>query len=105
MARLLGFLLLLLCSGEILAAGLANPMRPVHYSGGNPNPAAKNVVADNPSARWELTAVLISAARSVAVVNGKPLQLGETLEGFELVEIMPEKVRLKRKDQITAEAS
>ena len=36
------------------------------------------------STRFRLTAVLISDARRVAIVNGKPYQPGETVDGAEI---------------------
>jgi len=45
--------------------------------------------------RFHLTAVLISSARRVAIVNGKPYQHGETVDGAEIVRIEPNAVHLR----------
>jgi hypothetical protein len=46
-------------------------------------------------ARFVLTAVLISSERRVAIVNGKPYQLGARVDGAEIVAIEPQAVRLR----------
>jgi hypothetical protein len=42
-----------------------------------------------------LTAVLISPTRRVAIVNGKPYESGETVNGAEIVRIDPDAVHLR----------
>lgn len=46
--------------------------------------------------RFALTAVLISSARRVAIVNGKPYQHGEIVDGAEVVRIEPNAVLLRQ---------
>jgi hypothetical protein len=46
--------------------------------------------------RFKLTAVLISSARRVAIVNGKPYQNGQTVDGAEVVRIEPNTVHLRQ---------
>jgi hypothetical protein len=46
--------------------------------------------------RFQLTAVLISSARRVAVVNGKPYQHGESVDGAEILRIEPNAVHLRQ---------
>jgi hypothetical protein len=67
-----------------------DPMRPfgaVTVNGG----AARTV--DGP--RFAVTSVLIAPTRRIAVVNGKPLQLGDVVDGAEIVAIEPGTVRLR----------
>lgn len=44
--------------------------------------------------RFELTAVVLGAQRRVAVMNGKPYLLGESVDGATIVAIEPRAVRL-----------
>lgn len=95
--------LLLFGAGECLAAEseqLVDPMRPLRYQA--PAPATsieKTIQKQVDTTAWQLTAVLVSAERSVAVINGKLLQKGENLKGYRLVKILPDKVLLKNKDE------
>jgi len=45
--------------------------------------------------RFALTAVLISSARRVAIINGKPYQQGAVVDGAEIVAIEANGVRLR----------
>jgi predicted membrane protein len=45
--------------------------------------------------RFVLTAVLISSERRVAIVNGKPYQSGENVDGVEIVRIESSAVHLR----------
>ncbi|MDX2481831.1 MAG: hypothetical protein QNK24_16030 [Desulfuromusa sp.] len=76
-----------------------DPMRPVHYR----VPVAKKSSAGEKvqvnTNDWQLTAVLISAGRSVAVINGKSLQVGAQLDGYKLVQIDSDQVVLKNKQR------
>ena len=67
-----------------------DPMRPFGGTGGGT--VTQRVVA---GPRFELTAVLISSARRVAIVNGRPYQQGEFVDGAEIVSIEPSVVRLR----------
>ena len=76
-----------------------DPMRPVRYQ--NPvttrTATEKNIQGETEG--WQLTTVLISARRSVAVINGKSLQVGERLDGYKLVQIKSDRVVLKNKQR------
>lgn len=94
--------ILLFASGHCCAAtaeALVDPMRPVRYQ----NPATTSTVIKKKNQGethdWQLTAVLLSARRSVAVINGKPLQVGERLDGYKLVQIKSDRVILKNKQK------
>ena len=103
MVKITSILLVILLScvaGEGFAAQLSqfvDPMRPVRYQA----PAGKTSVAEKKlrtdTKDWQLTAVLTSAGRSVAVINGKSLQEGEQLGGYKLIQIDTDKVVLKNK--------
>ena len=66
-----------------------DPMRP--FGAISVNGAAPTV--NGP--RFALTSVLIASTRRVAIVNGKPLQLGDVVDGAEIVAIEPGTVRLR----------
>ncbi len=100
MAKISGMvlaILLLFVSGAGSAennGGLVDPMRPVRYQA----PAASTIVTGPGQAdvkSWQLSAVLISAERSVAVINGTSLQEGQVLDGYRLLQIEPGRVVLK----------
>jgi hypothetical protein len=48
--------------------------------------------------RFRLTAVLVSPARRVAIVNGRPYQIGERIDGAEVIRIEPQAVHLRDGD-------
>ena len=64
-----------------------DPMQPYRYVGSPAGGAA--------APRFELTAVLISPTRRVAIVNGKPYERGETVGGAEIVRIESNAVHLR----------
>jgi len=47
---------------------------------------------------WQLDAVIISQNHSVAIINGKPIQMGEQIKGHKLVNISPYSVQLEGVD-------
>ena len=102
--RIVLTVLLLAGAGESFAAKseqFVDPMRPIRYQ--TPVVTTLSMEKNNQkqvdTKAWQLTAVLISAERSVAVINGKPLQEGEIFHGFRLVKIMPDQVLLKNKQR------
>lgn len=105
MARVLGIILklLLLCAaGSCCAATteqFVDPMRPVRYQ----SPVAQKTTVGKKhqvdTNNWKLTAVLTSTGRSVAVINGKSLQVGGSLDGYRLIQIDFDKVVLKNKQR------
>ena len=105
MAKVTGmiFMILLFCAaGEGFAATegqFVDPMRPSHYQ----NQSNKRTVVEKhlqvKTGSWELTAVLLSPGRSIAVINGKSLQLGEQLEGYKLIQIQSDQVTLRNKQE------
>ncbi len=83
----------LLAAAMLVAAGAAraedasvrDPMQPYRFVG-RPGGVAP---------RFALTAVLISPTRRVAIVNGKPYERGESVNGAEIVRIDPDAVHLR----------
>lgn len=92
-------MLVLIVVGQPLSAQqsqLSDPMRPLNQqaevsllSTKQPDEAKINTNL------WQLTAVLISDQRSVAIINGHSLQQGDLLEGYQVISIKADKVVLK----------
>ena len=82
---------LLLASIAVAADELPvrDPMRPFGRDGGSSGAAAA------PAPRFTLTGVLISPSRRVAIVNGRPHVVGDTVAGAEIVAIEPHAIRVK----------
>jgi len=70
---------------------LRDPMQPYQATG------APNVEGAAPR-RLELSAVLISSTRRVAVLNGRPYRQGDRVNGAELTRIEPTSVHLRGDD-------
>ncbi len=92
-------LVVLLCGIATCAVAqseqLVDPMRPLRGAPGTVNPVRK---VDQPvKEALQLTAVLISEQRSVAVINGKSLQQGDKINGYKLIRICPNYVELRGK--------
>lgn len=99
MVRLMLVSILLLLSTFFFAAvGQAtdfyDPLRP--HTATRSTVTEKAVAVPDPTVDWRLTAVLISAQRSVAIINGSSFRPGDQLEGFRLVSIFPDRVILKK---------
>jgi len=92
--------IILVTVGSVLpvAAGpLVDPMRPVNYQRAYESSAAakKTSVAKD----WKLSGILISASRTVAVINGMALQLGGNIDGYRITKITATTAVLKNKHQ------
>jgi len=68
-------------------APVRDPMQPYRFVAGPSGSVA--------APRFALTAVLISPTRRVAIVNGKPYERGESVNGAEIVRIDPDAVHLR----------
>ncbi len=79
------------------AGSLVDPMRPVNYQRVEvPSSADEKVpVTEN----WNLNGVLISASRTVAVINGMSFQLGDKIDGYRITKITTSEAVLKNKQQ------
>ncbi len=92
--RLIVMILIALCCLVGVAQSFNDPMRPVAYQ-----PVTNKAQPAPPeidTSHWVLSAVLISASRTVALVNGRALQVGDSLEGFQLTQIATDRVVLQR---------
>ena len=88
---LMGALLVLLMpAGRVRAASLPDPTRPPQRFVASA--ASGSVVADN----WQLGSILIAPQRRVAVINGRPLSVGDQVSGAKVMTIEPGQVRLRR---------
>lgn len=77
---------------------LQDPLRPARYQASTSNPVAVEYAASKQQ-DWHLSAVLISAQRAVAVINGQSLQVGDRLGGYQLIKIEATKVLLRNKQK------
>jgi MSHA biogenesis protein MshK len=71
---------------------LRDPMQPFE-------PAAATAASGSPQAPYRLSAVLISASRRIAVLNGRPYRQGDRIDGVEIARIEPGAVHLRRGDE------
>ncbi len=79
------------------AGAFSDPMRPA----AEPSREAKRETAGDPLPRvdtshWRLSAVLQSPTRAVALINGTPMAIGDTVAGYRLIDIAADRVTLKR---------
>lgn len=86
-------LLVGLACGPLAAEPLRDPLRPL-------GPGSSSVAAGGGSSQqqvtWKLGAVLISDQRSVAMINGRAVQLGHRIAGYRLVKVEPNRVILQK---------
>ena len=68
---------------------LHDPMRPFQAAARDGGPGAL------PVPRFRLTAVLVSPSRRVAIINGKPYQQGQKVNGAEVTHIDAQSVGLR----------
>lgn len=87
--RLILFAASTLVLGAALAQPLADPTRP-------PGEGRAAMRPSEPAAATRLQSVLISSARSVAVIDGRAVQLGERVGDATVVAIEPGEVILRR---------
>jgi len=71
------------------AGVLDDPMRPPGYARAG---MGKKVTLKK---GWQLSAIRIDANRRFAIINGRTLETGEWVNKARVVEILPQKVRLK----------
>ncbi len=99
-SRVAGLICVFLCLSWVGMAGAAeftDPMRPLNYQAATVDTSTDTANEKRKTDSWKLTAVLLSDKRSVAVVNGQSLQLGDVLEGYTLKSIYQDRVVLKGK--------
>lgn len=78
----------------LLVLGCAAAAEPLVRDPMQPYRPAETAQARAAAPRYALTAVLVSATRKVAVVNGRPYREGAQVDGAELVKIEPTAVHL-----------
>ncbi len=81
----------LLAAGAAPALALKDPTRPP-----GAQPAKAHKAAARKALRWTLGSTLVSPRRRTAVINGRLVGVGETINGARVVEILPSQVRLRR---------
>ena len=92
---LISIVLLFVTSVQAAEKGaLKDPLRPLGFHAPTA-PATTRPVAGT-SFEWRLGTVLISAERSVAVINGKALQIGDLLNGYTVKTIETDNVLLQK---------
>lgn len=90
------WLLFLVTSHSPLAAALDDPTEPPpNYQAVPVGGAQPDVGSATPIQRWLLTSTLISPQRRIAVINGRAVKPGDTLEDVTVVEVAPATVRLR----------
>lgn len=72
----------------IMGENLADPMRPPAVGG------RASVSADANAPRWQVTAILISSGRRLAMVNNRLLAVGSTVDGARIKAIYGNSVEL-----------
>ena len=83
--------MLFVCAGLTLGAALAQPMRdPTRPPSADGDPARAETVAPS-----RLQSVLLSPNRSVAVIDGRPVTLGDRVGAARVVAISPAEVTLE----------
>lgn len=85
-----GFLAVLMPADRGGAASLPDPTRPPQRF--IAPVASGSVVPKN----WQLGSILIAPQRRVAVINGRPLSVGDRVSGAKVVAIESDQVRLRR---------
>jgi hypothetical protein len=84
-------------TGMAGAAEYTDPMRPMNYRATMVDTNTDTTNEKKKTDSWKLTAVLLSDKRSVAVVNGQSMQLGDVHEGYTLMGIYEDRVVLNGK--------
>jgi MSHA biogenesis protein MshK len=85
-----GLMALLLLSGlPLVAAALEDPTRPPDFVGG------ANGAKQGQAPSWQVSSILISKDRRMAVVNGKTVRQGDQVGSARVVRISPTAVTLR----------
>ena len=84
---------LLLMTNQFVQAQLDDPTRPANIA--NATSSATAVTSS-----WDLSSILVSPQRRVAIINGKTVKSGETLAGAKVLMINKTSVKLKSRGEI-----
>jgi len=88
-----GIVALLIMTSPFVQAQLDDPTRPVNIV--NTTTSATAVTSS-----WDLSSILVSPQRRVAIINGKTVKSGETLAGAKVLMINETSVKLKYRGEI-----
>ena len=82
-------------AGSVMAESqsLSDPMQPLDYQ--LPAVPLQYDTPETTKESWTLSGILYSKQRSVAVIDGTLMQAGDTLGGYRLVHIFPDRVILQ----------
>lgn len=95
---LLLVLLILSTTWAVAQRGLEDPLRPLAGVPASDAEEAAKIEQKQPH-ELRLEAVLLSAERTVAIINGHALQVGDQIEGFRLNKIEKSRVELQKKQK------
>lgn len=90
--RIVGLSLLVAISQSVQAQ-LDDPTRPANAS----NTASSETKV---TSSWDLSSILVSPQRSIAIINGKTVRTGETLSGASVLSINETGVKLRHRGKI-----
>ena len=90
--RIVGLSLLVAISQSVQAQ-LDDPTRPANAS--NTVSSATKVTSS-----WDLSSILVSPQRSIAIINGKTVESGEVLDGARVIEVNKTSVKLRYRGEI-----
>lgn len=85
----------LIVAGVLIVAGAARTADAPIHDPTQPYRSVTSAGGGEVAPRFALTAVLISPTRQVAIVNGRPYERGETVNGAEIVQIDSAAVHLR----------
>ena len=91
--KLIVIFVLLPLSQYAFSGSKEDPLRPPGYS--------KTVVLPiNKNKTWYVNEILASEGRRIAIVNGKMVKVGDTVDGAKVIKIASDKVKLHYKNRI-----
>lgn len=89
-------LLLTALAGGSEVAALNDPTQPPSRSSSTKSTGKMTA----PAVRLELTSILVAPERRVAVINGQPLQIGERIGDYRVLDIQFDKVLVKNANRV-----
>ncbi len=78
-----------------LSAQVSDPTRPMSYSG----PTALGYPQAGPT-ELVLSSIIRSPLRQVAVINGKTVQVGDSLGEYKVIQIVPDGVKMQSQTKV-----
>ena len=83
---------------SVAAEPLLDPLRPDHYATGE-SPSLVGAKTEPSEVVWQLTTVLVSDARQLAIINGRTVREGDLINGYRVEAIERDRVVLKNKER------